>query len=141
MHFSFTLSFSLSDWLINCNSSIFVCKSAHCISSCGILRSNLPQVYIHYFGTESSKSILEIKGIIKRNDREKFDILKSRDCPNCNEPNKRDSKFCIKCKMILSYNYYNETVENENEMKDALAQLSDQLLILTERIQKLEKNK
>ena len=57
------------------------------------------------------------------------------------EFNKRDSKFCIKCKMILSYNSYNETVENENEMKDALAQMSDQLLILNERIQKLEKNK
>jgi integrase len=104
------------------------------------MSSKMPQVYIHYFGTESSKSILETKGIIKKNDREKFDILKSRDCPNCKEYNKPDSKFCIKCKMILSYNSYNETIQNEKEIKDALAQLSDQVLILNERIQKLENN-
>jgi integrase len=104
------------------------------------MSSRMPQVYIHYFGNESSKSLLEAYGI--ENYREKqTNILKSKTCPNCQEPNKPDSKFCIKCKMILSYNSYNETVEKENEMKDALAQLSDQVLILNERIQKLENNK
>jgi integrase len=104
------------------------------------MSSRMPQVYIHYFGNESSKSLLEAYGI--ENYREKqTNILKSKTCPNCQEPNKPDSKFCIKCKMILSYNSYNETVEKENEMKDALAQLSDQVLILNERIQKLEKDK
>ena len=43
--------------------------------------------------------------------------------------------------MILSYDSYKETIESENEMKDALAQLSDEVLILTEKIQKLEKIK
>jgi integrase len=104
------------------------------------MSSRMPQVYIHYFGNESSKSLLEAYGI--ENYREKqTNILKSKTCPNCQEPNKPDSKFCINCKMILSYNSYNETVEKENEMKDALAQLSDQVLILNERIQKLEKDK
>jgi integrase len=104
------------------------------------MSSRMPQVYIHYFGNESSKSLLEAYGI--ENYREKqANILKSKTCPNCQEPNKPDSKFCINCKMILSYNSYNETVEKENEMKDALAQLSDQVLILNERIQKLEKDK
>ena len=106
------------------------------------MTSKMPQVYIHYFGNESSKSLLEAYGI--ENYREKqTNILKSKTCPNCHcqESNKPDSKFCIKCKMILSYNSYNETVEKENEMKDALAQMSDQLLILNERIQKLENNK
>ena len=40
--------------------------------------------------------------------------------------------------MILSYESYKETVESENEMRDALAQLSDQVLILTDKIRKLE---
>ena len=30
------------------------------------MSSKMPQVYIHYFGTESSKSLLEVKGIINR---------------------------------------------------------------------------
>ena len=105
------------------------------------LTSKMPQRYLHYFGHESSKSILQIKGIIKENEDIQNTKLKPRYCPNCNECNKSESKFCIKCKMVLSYNSYNQTVENENDMKDALAQMSDQLLILNERIQKLEKNK
>jgi hypothetical protein len=32
------------------------------------LTSKMPQRYLHYFGTESSKSILQIKGVIKEND-------------------------------------------------------------------------
>lgn len=105
------------------------------------MSSKMPQIYIHYFGNESSKSLLQLKGIIKKEDIEKSTILKSRQCPNCQEPNKPESKFCIKCKMLLSYDSYKETVESENEMRDALAQLSDQVLILTEKIQKLENRK
>ena len=44
----------------------------------------------------------------------KFDILKSRDCSNCKESNKPESKFCIKCKMVLSYDSYKETLEKLN---------------------------
>jgi len=32
------------------------------------MSSKMPQVYIHYFGNESSKSLLELKGVIKKED-------------------------------------------------------------------------
>ena len=104
--------------------------------------SKMPQTYIHYFGTESSNSLLEAYGIIKPEDNDHTKkLLKPKSCPNCNESNKHEAKLCISCKMVLSYDSYNQTVENENQMKDAVAQLSDQVLVLTEKIQKLEMNK
>ena len=98
------------------------------------MSSKMPQVYIHYFGTESSRSILETKGIIKKNDREKFDILKSRDCPNCKESNKPESKFCIKCKMILSYDSYTETLEIQEEKDDEIKNMKSQLNAIQEQM-------
>ena len=45
-------------------------------------------------------------------DKESFDSntisKKIRICPNCNEPNKIENGFCFKCKMILSFDSYNE---------------------------------
>lgn len=43
--------------------------------------------------------------------------LRPKQCPNCNEPNKPDSKFCAKCRMVLTYNAYTETIE-EKDIKD-----------------------
>ena len=44
-------------------------------------------------------------------------ILRSKQCPNCNESNKPDSKFCAKCRMVLTYDAYSETIE-EKQVKD-----------------------
>jgi len=97
------------------------------------MSSKMPQVYIHYFGTESSKSILETKGIIKKNDREKFDILKSRVCPNCKEStNKPENKFCIKCKMVLSYDSYTETLKSQKEKESEIQIMKQQIVMLME---------
>src|SRR5215471_14576950 len=43
------------------------------------------------------------------------DILKPKQCPNCNEPNKPDSEFCAKCRMVLTYDAYNETRKSKRE--------------------------
>ncbi len=40
------------------------------------ITSKMPQRYIHYFGSESSKSILKVKGIIKENESDTQDTLK-----------------------------------------------------------------
>ena len=76
------------------------------------MTSKMTQIYIHYFGTESSRSLLEARRVIKI-DSKKANILKSRNCPQCNEPNKPDSRFCMKCTMVLTYDAYNETLELE----------------------------
>jgi hypothetical protein len=50
-------------------------------------------------------------------DSDRFDLMRPKQCPHCNEPNKPDSKFCAKCRMVLTYDAYNETIE-EKQIKD-----------------------
>jgi integrase len=78
------------------------------------MSSKMPQVYIHYFGNESSKSLLEARGLVKEKDRMIY-ALRPRQCPNCSESNKQDSKFCAKCRMVLTYDAYSETVVEKQE--------------------------
>ena len=78
--------------------------------------SNMHLKYLHYYGNESNVSILEAYGIVTK-DKLLSDVLRPKQCPNCNEPNKPDSRFCAKCRMVLTYDAYNETVE-QNEKKD-----------------------
>jgi integrase len=54
--------------------------------------SQMPQVYIHYFGNESSNSLLEAYGI-KNNTENTMKLFRPRQCTNCEEPNKPDSKY------------------------------------------------
>jgi len=61
----------------------------------------MDQKYVHYFGNESSESILEAYGLKPKS--EEINKLKPVACPNCGELNKIDSKFCVKCSMVLSY--------------------------------------
>jgi integrase len=87
------------------------------------MSSKMPQIYLHYLGNESVNSLLEIKGIVNKDNKEKSNLLQSTYCPNCNEPNKRDSRFCSKCKMILSYNSYTDTLEKQKEKDDQIKTL------------------
>ncbi len=100
--------------------------------------SNMPQKYLHYFGNEASESLLEAYGIITK-DHKSSDVLKPKQCPNCNEPNKPDGKFCAKCRMILSYDAYEDTVSNKEEKDDAISILSDQVMKLMVEVQELKK--
>jgi integrase len=81
-------------------------------------RSQMHLKYLHYFGNESSESLLQAYGIITTDCQQK-DSLRPKQCPSCNEPNKPDSKFCAKCRMVLTYDAYTETIE-EKEEKDKL---------------------
>jgi integrase len=87
--------------------------------------SKMPQVYLHYFGNESSESLLEAAGIITKD--HKVNPLKPKQCPHCSEPNKPDSKFCANCRMVLTYDAYEETLHGQKENKDRLSALEDQM--------------
>ena len=63
-------------------------------------KSQMHLKYEHWFGNESSESLLEAYGIVASG--EQIDQLRPKHCPNCSEPNKVDSKFCSKCRMVLS---------------------------------------
>jgi len=75
-------------------------------------RSQMNLKYEHWFGNESSQSLLEAYGIVTKN-QELSETLRPKQCPNCNEPNKPDSKFCAKCRMVLTYDAYNETLQKQ----------------------------
>src|SRR6266496_1092018 len=76
--------------------------------------SNMHLKYIHYFGNESNDSILEAYGMISK-DKKISDSLRPKQCPNCSEPNKPDSRFCAKCRMVSTYDAYSETLESEQK--------------------------
>ena len=85
-------------------------------------RSNMHLKYVHYFDNESSESILQEYGILPK-DNQKVDLLKPKQCPNCNEFNRPDQKFCVKCRMVLVYDAYNETLEKQQEKESEVQKL------------------
>ncbi len=79
--------------------------------------------YLHYFGNESSESLLEAYGLIDHGIQ--INQLSSKQCPNCNEGNKPDSKFCAKCRMVLTYDAYGETLQNQKEKESEVKVLKE----------------
>jgi integrase len=97
--------------------------------------SNMHLKYLHYYGNESSESVLEAYGLVDHGIQ--IDQLRPRQCPNCNEGNKPDSKFCAKCRMVLSYDAYNETLENQKKKEDRLTTIENQFDSMQSQIQSL----
>ena len=107
-------------------------------------RSQMHLKYLHYFGNESSESILEAYGIVTK-EQKRSEMLRSKSCPNCNEPNKPDSKFCAKCRMVLTYDAYSETVQDyerkENEfqsVKERMENIEKLLIAIQPLLQKIK---
>ena len=83
---------------------------------------------------------LEAYGLKPR--AEKIDKMKPKQCPNCSELNKIDSKFCVKCRMILSYDTYLETVQQQEKEDSYIKQMQKQIDEIYDRIRANEnKNK
>jgi integrase len=84
--------------------------------------SNMHLKYLHYFGNESSENILEAYGIVTK-DKNQLSVLRPKQCPNCQASNKPDDRFCNTCKMVLTYDAYNETLENQKEKESEVQRL------------------
>jgi hypothetical protein len=89
-------------------------------------KSQMHLRYLHYFGNESSESLLETYGIIPK-DHRSTDTLRPKQCPNCDEPNKSHSKFCAKCRMVLTYDAYSETIEEKGEKEKELQSVKERM--------------
>ena len=98
--------------------------------------SKMPQTYLHYFGNESSETLLEAAGIITKD--KKVDPLKPKQCPNCSEPNKPDSRFCANCRYILTYDAYDETLQGQKEKENRLFTLENQVKSLVSALGNME---
>ena len=91
-------------------------------------KSQMHLKYEHWFGNESNESLLEAYGIVASG--QQIDQLRPKQCPNCSEPNKPDCKFCNKCRMVLTYDAYTETLENQKEKEDRLTIIENQMKAL-----------
>ena len=94
------------------------------------------QIYLHYFENESSESLLEAAGIITK--EKKVNPLKPKQCPHFDEPDKPDSKFCANCRMVLTYDAYNETFQGQKEKEDSLFALENQMKSLVSALGNME---
>jgi hypothetical protein len=101
--------------------------------------SKMPQVYTHYLGNESSKSLLEVYGIEPKNSSGgSVELLSPKICPNCHEGNTYDAKFCAKCRLVLTYDAYNETLQLQQEKELEMQKLQQSYELLK---QQVEENK
>jgi hypothetical protein len=100
------------------------------------MNSNMAQKYLHYYGNESSESLLEAYGIATKNNVP-IDTLNPKVCPNCSKGNTVDSKFCCKCKMIMSYEGYREALESQKQKEDKLTIMEKQLNNMQSMLEKL----
>jgi hypothetical protein len=96
----------------------------------------MPQIYIHYFGNESSESLLEAYGIVTKNSGpSSVELLSPKLCPNCNEGNTADAKFCAKCRMVLTLGDYNETLQQQKEKELEIQGLQQKYDLLKEQVE------
>lgn len=86
--------------------------------------SKMPSVYLHFFGTESSRSLLEAKGIVNTQHSENR-VLQNKTCPHCDEPNTPQSKFCMRCKMVLTYEEYVGTRTAQQQFESEFRELKE----------------
>jgi integrase/recombinase XerD len=98
--------------------------------------SKMPQKYIHYFGNESSESLLEAYGIVTKNNIP-LTTLNPKMCTQCGECNTQDARFCSKCKMIMSFEGYQEVLEEQKKKDDKLAVMEDKFNAMQSQIQTL----
>jgi integrase/recombinase XerD len=98
--------------------------------------SGMAQKYIHYFGNESSESLLEAYGIVTKSNIT-IDTLNPKICPNCNEGNTQDAKWCSKCKMLISFEGYQEALESQSKKEDELKVMKEQFNTMQSQIQSL----
>lgn len=92
---------------------------------CGwTFNSMMPQKYIHYFANESSESLLEAYGIVTKNNIP-ITSLNPKICSQCGEGNTQDARFCSSCKMIISYEGYQEVLEEQKKRELNIEKLKD----------------
>ncbi|HKH86359.1 MAG TPA: tyrosine-type recombinase/integrase [Nitrososphaera sp.] len=97
--------------------------------------SNTRQKYQHYYNDDSFDAILTMMDGLtppstSTNNAEKG-LLHPKQCPNCSETNTPESKFCSKCKFVLSFDAFNERVNEAESTNKRLERLEKTISSLT----------
>jgi integrase/recombinase XerD len=91
-------------------------------------RGNTRQKYQHSYNDDSFDAMLTVMDGLKPVSStmgKKKDLLKPRQCPNCYESNKPESKFCTKCKFVLTFDAFDEKMQEVENTKSRLERLED----------------
>jgi integrase/recombinase XerD len=110
---------------------------------------NTRQKYQHYYNDDSFDAMLTMMDGLKPIAPGKGKILlKLRICPNCSESNTPESRFCAKCKFVLTFDAYNESIadaervrEEQQKLKKEMEELKktqDQMVKTATKMQQLE---
>jgi integrase/recombinase XerD len=109
-------------------------------------RGNTRQKYQHYYADDAYEAMLTTmdglapsSGLINNLDKKK-NFLKPKQCPHCDESNKPEARFCAKCKFVLSFDAFNETIEEADKMKKELVEIKAQQQ-LQQQLQKEERER
>jgi hypothetical protein len=79
---------------------------------------NTRQKYQHYYNDDSFDAMLTMMdGLKPISLAAGKTLLKPRLCPNCSETNTPESRFCTKCKFVLTFDAYNETIADVEQSK------------------------
>jgi hypothetical protein len=82
-------------------------------------KGNTRQKYQHYYNDDSFDAMLTmmdgltVSHVDSRSSQR--GLLRPKQCPNCSESNKPESKFCSKCKFVLSFDAFNEAIEEKEK--------------------------
>ena len=80
-------------------------------------KGNTRLKYQHYFPGDTIDAMLTVMDGLplssQTEQNKQKNLLKPKQCPNCTENNTSESKFCVKCKFVLSFDLYNETLEEK----------------------------
>ena len=98
-------------------------------------RSQMHLKYLHYFGNESNESLLEAYGFVDYGTQ--IDQLRPKNAHNVMSQIKVDAKFCSKCTMVLTYDGYNEVLEEQKKKEDRLTIIENQFNNIQLQIQSL----
>jgi hypothetical protein len=82
--------------------------------------------YIHWFNNQGSNAVLKDEGFVS-DEASEVEKLKPVYCSNCNEANIKNSKWCAKCGMVLSFSGYQEALK-EQKYKDEKINLIEKQL-------------
>jgi integrase/recombinase XerD len=87
-------------------------------------RSNMPSVYIHYFGDEAGQTVLKNRGFVEGGEQQKQQSLALKKCPVCGEPNSPVAPFCVKCRIPTAAGYLEEREKKDQEIQELKEQMS-----------------
>ena len=88
---------------------------------------NTRQKYQHYYNDDSFDAMLTMMdGLKPISLAAGKTLLKPRLCPNCSETNTPESRFCAKCKFVLTFDAYNETIADAERAKEEQQKLREE---------------